>query len=334
MNNKILAVIGPTASGKTSLAIKLAKKFDGELINTDSRQIYKYLDIGTAKGNVKKLPMTKVQLTINNQLTNPNVQKLDVYKLDGARIHLIDIVEPDKVLSLAQYQKLAYAVIEDILKRGKLPILVGGTGLYIDAIVKGYQIPKVRPDKKLRDKLSSKTVKQLSRQLQSLDPDRFNSLNESDRANPHRLIRLIEISKANSRQQTANSRQKVGSKFDVLFLMPYHTREKLYERINKRVDLILEEGLIEEVKSVIQKGYKFDSPAMTAISYPIVKDYIEGKISLKELKEKFSQGDRNYARRQITWFKRYDVKKMKEDKEAIDVVKKFLILNNRGRLIC
>lgn len=316
-STKLIAVIGPTACGKTSLAIKLAKKFNGELINADSRQIYKYLDIGTAKGEVSKIPKTKIQITNESQIANVKFKTLDVYEIEGVPIHLINIVEPDEVLTLAQYQKLAYAVIDNIVKRRKLPILVGGTGLYVDAVVKGYQIPKVKPDEKLRNKLIRKTVNQLQKILSKLNKKRFDSLNQSDKGNKHRLIRLIEIEKS---QKGAKRKLSKTPNLKVLFFSPAYTREGLYTKINKRVKAILESGLIEEVKSLIKKGYKFSKPAMTAISYPFVKEYLDGEITKAELLEKFRQGDRNYARRQITWFKRYPVVFVGDEAEAYKLV--------------
>ena len=321
MKDKIIAVIGPTASGKTSLAIKIAKKFNGELINTDSRQIYKYLDIGTAKGDVKRIKNEELRIKDEYFDEELGIKKLNVYKLEGARIHLINIVEPDKILTLSQYQKLAYNVIDDILSSKKIPVLVGGTGLYIDAIVKDYKIPKVKPNIEERKELEKYSVNKLQNALIDLDRRRYDSLNESDLNNHRRLIRAIEISRKN--KEIIKTPDETN-KYDVLFLMPYHSREDLYERINKRVDIILEEGLIEEVKELIEKGYEFDTPAFTGISYPIVKDYIEGKINMEELKERFAQGDRNYARRQMTWFKRYDYKKITRKKEAYKMIKDFI----------
>ena len=318
---KIIAVIGPTASGKTSLAIKIAEKFNGELINTDSRQIYKYLDIGTAKGNVKIIKNEELRIKDEYYDEELGIRKLDVYELEEAKIHLINIVEPDKTITLSQYQKLAFNVIEDILSRKKLPILVGGTGLYIDAIVKDYKIPKVKPDIQVRRELQKYNVLKLQKILKDLDRKRFDSLNESDLKNHRRLIRAIEISKTNAISESSDDKK---NKYDVLFLMPFHSREDLYERINNRVDIILEEGLIDEVKGLIEKGYKFDTPAFTGISYPIVKEYIEGEIDLKKLKERFAQGDRNYARRQMTWFKRYKYKEIIKKEEAYTLIKEFI----------
>lgn len=319
---KIIAVIGPTASGKTSLAIKLAKRIKGELINTDSRQIYKHMNIGTAKGDVKMIKDMKIKLPMKYKLNDLKIDKLDVYELDRATIHLINIVEPDNVLSLAQYMKLAYAAIEDIMKRGKVPILVGGTGLYIDAITEGYKIPEIPPDNKIRSKIGVENIEQLKKRLKMLNIKRYKSLNRSDRNNPRRLIRSIELEIKRKDKRSQEKRKK--KKYKTLFLMPKRSREKLYKRIDKRAEIILDSGLVGEVKNLIDKGYDFSRPAMTAISYPIVKKYIEGSISEEELLEKFRQGDRNYARRQITWFKRYDVNEVENSKEAYKRVESFL----------
>jgi tRNA dimethylallyltransferase len=318
--SKIIAVIGPTASGKTSLAIETAKKFDGEMINTDSRQIYKYMDIGTAKGEVSELPNTQYPIPAKYQIQKPKIETLDVYNLEGVPIHLINIVEPDEVLTLAQYQKLAYAAIENILERGKLPILVGGTGLYIDAVLKGYKFLGVKPYLKLRKELNSKTVKQLSRILTKLNTAAYERLNESDRANKHRLIRLVEVAKAG--KEILHKKEKPD--YDVLYLKPRRSREELYTRINKRAKIIVDSGLIDEVKSLIKRGYKFTKPAMTAISYPIVKRYLDEEITKEELIEQFAQGDRNYARRQKTWFRRYDAREITNIKHVQKVVRNFL----------
>ncbi len=315
-NSKLIAVIGPTASGKTSLAIKIAKKFNGELINADSRQIYRHLNIGTAKGNVKKIRNTKLEAPNKSEAQNPK------WEIEGVPIHLVNIIEPDETLTLAQYQKLAYEVIKDIIRRGKLPVLVGGTGLYVDAVVKGYKIPKVKPNKGLRKKLSNKTVKQLISEIKQIDPEKFESLNESDRKNPHRLIRAIEI--AFSRQPVKKRKDRKQLKLEVLFLRSDVSREDLYKRINDRVKIALEEGLLDEVKDLIKKGYKFDTPSFTAIAYPLAKKYSEKKINKETFVEMWQQAERNYARRQETWFKRYQAVRIKIPVEAFEVVNNWL----------
>jgi tRNA dimethylallyltransferase len=321
---KIIAVIGPTACGKTSLAIQIAKKFNGELINADSRQVYKYLDIGTAKGEVKKTQNNKLKIRNPNNIDD--FESLDIYEIEDVPIHLINIVEPDKVLTLAQYQKLAYEIIDYIINRGKIPILVGGTGLYIDAVLKGYKIPKVKPDEKLRKFLDTKDIDELQIMLKDLNRERFASLNESDRANKRRLMRIIEIEKSGENKLY---NQKINPQYKVLFLTPWYTREDLYKKINNRAEIILNTGLVDEVRRVTEMGFSFSKPAMTAISYPIVKEFLDGKITQKELLDRFAQGDRNYARRQITWFKRYKTLFIKKEDEVYKIINKFLNRNNQ-----
>jgi len=320
MKNKLLAVIGPTACGKTDLAIHLAKKFNGELINTDSRQIYKYLDIGTAKGDVKIIKNRSVEIIQKYKIEDLTIKKLSVWEIENIHLHLINIIKPDKILSLSQYQKLAYNVIENITQRNKLPILVGGTGLYIDAIYKGYQIPKIRPDYNFRRILYKKSLKNLQYIMNNLSKKIYNNLNNSDKNNSRRLIRLIEIEKNNKLNLLKNI---ILPKFNVLFITPKYKRKELYKKINKRAEKIVKSGLIKEVKDLLKKEYKFNTPAFSAICYPYTKQYIEGKIDKKTLIDKFAQGDRNYARRQITWFKRYHSKQLNKN-QAVRSVEMFL----------
>jgi len=320
MKNKLLAVIGPTACGKTDLAIFLAKKFNGELINTDSRQIYKYLDIGTAKGDVIKAKDKYIEIKSKYKISDLNVKRLNIWKIENVFIHLINIITPDKILSLSQYQKLAYNVIENILKINKLPILIGGTGLYIDAITKGYQIPKIKPDYNFRKILYKKSVRNLQYILDNLNNKIYNNLNNSDKNNSRRLIRLIEIEK--NRKINVFKKNKYP-KFNILFITPKYKRKELYKIINKRAEKIVKSGLIKEVKDLLKKEYKFNTPAFSAICYPYTKQYIEGKIDKKTLIDKFAQGDRNYARRQITWFKRYHSKQLNKN-QAVRSVEMFL----------
>lgn len=319
LSRKIIAVIGPTASGKTSLAIEIAKKFNGELVNADSRQIYKYLDIGTAKGEVEIYQKAKIK----DQKYRLKIKKLDTYTIEGVPIHLINIVKPDEILTLAEYQKLAFEVILDIQKRGKLPILVGGTGLYIDAIVKGYKIPPGAPDWELRQKLEQNDIKKLQGQAIKDDPDGFKLLNESDRGNPRRLIRLIEKARKSQRAKAKQTRLD----FEMLLVTPRYLRAELYKKINQRVVELVKAGVLDEVKQLLDKGYKFDTPAFSAIAYPLAKSYFEGKITKEEFVAKWQQYDRNYARRQETWFKRY--KSLRYDGLG-DLYKKLEVLINHS----
>lgn len=319
MSNSVLFIIGPTASGKTSLAVKLAKKFSGELVNADSRQVYKNLDIGTAKGKLA----INYQLSATSLIIDNNRITCGVYQIEDVPIHLVNIVKPNKVFTLAHYQKLAFKVIEDINKREKLPIVVGGTGLYVDSLIKGYKIPKVKPNKKLRKNLNQLSVDKLQNKLKSLSKKRFQNLNNSDKNNPHRLIRLIEIENATD---NIKRKKKAPPKLDVLMLQPDHTRKELYKRIGKRAKKMIGPDLFEEVKFLIEKDYDFSKPALTSLGYDLVKDYLNEDIDKDELTEKFAQSHRNYARRQITWFNRYDGKihKVKSYKEAKKIVDKWL----------
>jgi len=305
---KLITVIGPTASGKTALAIKIAKKFNGEIINADSRQIYKYLDIGTAKGKI---------VTHNSELTGHN------FTINGVPIHLINIVEPDEVLTLAEYQKLADAVIKNLSDTDKIPILVGGTGLYIDAVVFGYDIPHVEPDVLLRKELEGKSVEQLQKAIIIIDRQFFENLNESDKRNPRRLIRAIELAQYGIKPYEEDQITRIP-KYQTLFLSPHYEREKLYKRINKRVYKMIQLGFLKEVKNIIKKGYTFKAHAMSAIAYPLAKKYLDGLLSKEEFIEKWQQAERNYARRQITWFRRYKVFSVKKIKDAYEKVEIYL----------
>lgn len=296
-SDTIIAVIGPTASGKTSLAVDIAKKFHGELINADSRQIYRKLDLGTAKGPVEKVQESKSRTSAK-------------WQIHDVPIHLINIVEPDGVLTLAEYQKLAYESIKDVFKHGKIPILVGGTGLYIDAIFQGYSIPQVEPDLKLRNELEQKTVKELQNDLKKSFGERFEAMNRSDRNNPRRLIRAIEVAKhmAEKRipQKDIQSYDAVRKNWKIICISPKYTRAELYDQINRRVYEMLDAGLLDEVRGLLEQGYSFDTPSFTAIAYPLAQQYLRGKLSKEEFVLKWQQKERNYARRQITWFKRYE----------------------------
>lgn len=309
---KLIAVAGPTASGKTDLAIKLAKEFDGEIINVDSRQIYKYANIGTNKGDIE--PFDK-WLTYRTFTWNG-------YNMDQSGVigWLFDIVTPEYVFTLAEYQELAEFMLKDIWSREKLPILVGGTGLYFDAILKEYKLSKSTPDKVTRSILDGKSVKELQTQLRALNKNIISTLNNSDVNNPRRLLRLIE--KAKSGIIDDGGQDKIVK--DSLFLYPRIERERLFKRIDSRVVDMVSNGLVGEVKGLIKAGYK-TTYIMSGTGYKEVIKYIEGKIDKEKMIKQIQQNHRNYAKRQFTWFEKkdrgYNLKKYDFKKDLNDIYK-------------
>lgn len=305
---KIIVIVGPTASGKSALAIKIAKKIDGEIISADSRQIYRGMDIGTAKSSKKELT--------------------DIPH------HLIDIKNPDENYTVAEYKKDAIKAINKILKNKKIPILVGGTGLYIKAVIDNLNIPEVAPDLKLRKKLEKEIekygLKYIFEKLVKLDPEAAYIV---DPNNPRRIIRALEI--AIKTKKPFSSQRKTGKPFfDFIEMGIEWPKNTLDERINKRVDLMIKDGLLEEVKNLVKK-YGSKQQSFDAIGYREVIDYlnpalklrsgVNKKIPLQKAVELIKQNTRNYAKRQMTWFKKDgQIHWIKNEKEAEKIVKKFL----------
>jgi len=295
--NKLIVILGPTASGKTDLAVFLAKKLKGEVVSADSRQIYKEMDIGTAK-------VTKKEMT-------------------GVPHYLIDIIPPNKTFTLAQYKIRTIKIIKDIQRRGKTPFLVGGTGLYIKAVVENLQIPKVAPNPALREKLEKKTNEELLKDLAKLDPQAAETI---DRKNKRRLVRALEVCILSGKPFSA---LKIKGKpmFEVLQLGISVPRQTLYRRINQRVERQIKDGLIDEVKNLSRK-YGWNLPSLSGIGYKEFKPYFEEKITLREAKKNLKQNTRQYARRQMTWFRKdKSIQWIKNAKEANRLIKKFLQQN-------
>lgn len=302
---KIVAITGPTGTGKTELGIKIAYKFNGEIVNADSRQIYKGLMIGTnaIKGVWKK---------INSRL---------VYVADGIVHHLIQCIEPRQVFTVAQYKKRAIEIINDILKRKKLPLLVGGTGLYIRAVTENLAIPPVKPNKVLRQKLENKTTQELFQQLTKLDEQ---SAQVIDKNNKIRLIRAIEIiiatgmplAKVRSIGPKLYDSLKIGLKID---------KDILKAKLFKRAKSMVEAGLIEETEKLLKK-YPPQALCFNAIPYKIALDYIKGQINQDELISRIALADYHYSKRQLTWFKKEkDIKWVSSIEEAEELVSNFLL---------
>lgn len=285
---KLIVILGQTATGKTELAIKLAKKFNGEIISADSRQIYKELNIGASK------PTKKEQKTISH--------------------HLIDIVNPKENFNVALYKKLAIKKIKEITKKGKLPFLAGGTGFYIDAVTKNIDFPKVKPNKRLRKELERKTVKQLFSIYKKLDPE-GSKLIEKD--NKRRLIRAIEVSKT-TKEPFWKQRKTKEELFEVLEIGIKKTN--LEKRIKERTDKMVKKGLEKEAKRILKK---YNS--LPTIGYQEWQEYFDKKITKEKVKELITLHTSQYAKKQMTWFKRNKkIHWIKNQKQAEKLIKEFI----------
>ena len=301
---KIIVISGQTASGKTDLAIKLAKKFNGEIVSADSRQVYKGMNIATAKP--RKTQKSKV--------------KSQNYIVEGIPHYLIDVIYPNQDFNVAIYKKLAIKAIKNILRRGKLPFLVGGTGLYIQSIVDNVEFPKVKPQKKLREKLEKKTEKELFKIYKKLDSKGAKFI---ERRNKRRLIRAIEVCKATGKSFW-QQREKGEPLFDILEIGIKLPKEELKKRVKERVEKMFKLGLEKEVKKLVKK-YGFKIPPMQTIGYQEWKEYFDGKIGKEEVKEKIKIHTLQFTKRQMTWFKREKrIKWVKNYREVERLVKNYL----------
>jgi len=303
---QILVILGPTASGKTSLAVKLAALFDGEIISADSRQVYRGMDIGTGKD-------------------------LKEYTIKGRDIpyHLIDVAEPVEDFNLAKYQKLAQAAIKDILTRGRLPIIVGGTGLYLQALVDGYRLVEGKPDLKKRQELEALSIAELFTRLEKLKPEFAASLNNSDKNNPRRLVRYLEILESGEKLKKPTKNLKT----DFLILGLRQDDDEMRARILKRIIARLDkEDMVGEVERLVDNGLSYARLNSFGLEYRFIAWYLQDKLSYEEMIEKLALATYRFAKRQKTWFKRWekqgrDIKWLEKDekfKEATDLVKKWL----------
>jgi len=290
---KLIAVVGPTASGKSDLAVGLALAFSGEVISADSRQVYKGLDIGSGK-------ITKKEMR-------------------GIPHYLLDVAEPQNTFSVADYKVLAEEKIAEILKKNKLPIIAGGTGFYIDSVVYDINLPAVPPNEILRQELSQESLPALQVKLKNLDPDRFK---EIDQENKVRLIRAIEIAQSLGQVPKAT---KEESPYDFLILGLSATQDELDIKIKKRLIDRLENGLIAEVKKLQEEKVTWERLESFGLEYRFVAYYLQDKISYDELVEKLFIAIRQYSRRQMTWFKRdKSIKWIKGEDEALLLINQWL----------
>lgn len=281
MNNKILVLAGPTAVGKTALSIELAKKLNGEIISTDSMQIYKYMDIGSAK--------------------------ITTEEMDGIKHHMIDVTTPNKPFSVVDFKNMAQPIIDDLLSKDKLPILTGGTGLYINALTCNMNFTDATNDEAYRLELEELAKEHgdiyIHNMLKDIDPVSYESIHPNNRK---RVIRALEVYKVTNKPFSSFNAGEdfYKSKYDVHYYVLNMDREKLYQRINKRVDIMFEKGLLNECIKLKENGYNSLMQAMQGIGYKEVLMYLENSISLEEATEMIKQGSRNYAKRQLTWFRK------------------------------
>ncbi len=296
MSKKILILAGPTGVGKTNLSIKLAKKMNGEIISADSMQVYKYMDIGSAKINKDEMC--------------------------GIKHHLIDVCEPDEIFNVSFYVDLGKKAIDEILSKNKLPIIVGGTGLYIRSLLYDQKHCTSGEDKEYRDYIyklaEEKGNKYIHELLKDIDNESYRNIHYN---NVKRVVRALEVYHI-TKKPFSHFKQDKEPIFDFKYYILNLDREKLYENINKRVDIMIENGLIDEVKCLREKGYTKDLQSMQGIGYKEVFDYLDGITTNEQMIEKIKQNSRNYAKRQITWFKKEENSEFifKDEKSEDDVL--------------
>jgi tRNA dimethylallyltransferase len=278
--NRLVAIVGPTGVGKSSLAIHLAGLYSGEIISADSRQVYRYLDIGTDK----PLPQ----------------------QLSRIPHHLIDIINPDGDFSLARYQELAYRAIEDIQQHNRLPFLVGGSGLYVWAVLEGWQIPRVSPDPDFRYNLEKKAgdagIDELYQELVRIDPEAAEKI---DRRNVRRVIRALEVHRK-TKTPFSRLRRKDAPTFNSLIIGLTADRAEIHSRVDQRVDDMMARGLVTEVEKLLEMGYDLNLPAMSGIGYRQVGQYLEGEMTLEVARQKIKSETHRLVRHQYAWFRLTD----------------------------
>lgn len=292
--SKLIVIVGPNASGKSELAVALAKKFNGEVISADSRQVYKGMDIGS--GKIKKSE-TKVI---------PH--------------HLLDVASPKSVFTVTRYRQLALKAVEKIRRAGKIPILCGGTGFYIQAVIDGITIPQVKPDWKLRQQLEKLPAEKLYSILRKLDPDRAKSIEPQ---NPRRLIRAIEIVKTTGKPVPALKKQPLD--YEILFLGIKKSEKELKRLIERRTDARIRKGMVAEVRKLKNSGLSWNKLESFGLEYRAVSQFLQNKTSRQKMIDTIKKEDWQYAKRQMTWFGRDKrIRWIKAKAQALSPVKKYL----------
>lgn len=292
MSNKILVICGPTASGKTKLASIFANEFDGELISADSRQVYKGMNIGTGKDLPKNIKAKK--------LTN---FKYSYYEINGVKVWGYDLVGPTQNFSVSDYVKNAVLIIDNIKNRNKLPIIVGGTGFYIKALIDGVESMSIPPDQKLRKKLSNKNTFDLFLKLKELDAVRAGKMNFSDKNNPRRLIRAIEISIQKQINNKRKFRKNDSLNYEPLFIGLFAPKQLLNNKIEERVNNRMKNGFEKEVNNLLKIGITWKYRSMQSMGYRQYQPYFLKQIDKSEFIKNWTVAEQKYAKRQMTWFK-------------------------------
>ena len=293
--DKIIAVVGPTASGKSALAVEIARLVNGEIISADSRQVYTGLDIGTGK-------VTKREML-------------------GVPHYMLDVINPKRAMSVVQYERLATRAVQDILKRGKVPIVCGGTGQYVDAVLTSASFPEVPPNAKLRKELEKLSTEKLFKKLAKLDPVRAETI---DAKNPRRLIRAIEIAEALG---SVPARTPATERYDTLYIGLALPKEELAERIHKRLLARMRQGMLAEAKRLREQGLSWKRMESLGLEYRFLAQFLQNKISKEELLELLNIAIRQYSKRQMVWFNRNEKIKWfqpTETKKVLSAVVKFL----------
>ncbi len=278
--NRLVAIVGPTGTGKSQLALRLAQTFNGEIVSADSRQIYRYMDIGTAK---------------------PTPQELSLVPY-----HLINVVNPDEDFSLAQYQQLAYRAIKDIQQRNKLALLVGGSGLYVWSVLEGWEIPQVPPDPEFRQSLEEKVTtvgrEELYHQLKQVDPIAAQRI---DPRNIRRVIRALEVHRG-VRIPFSQLQHKKAPLFNTLIIGLTTDRGELYRRIDSRIDEMIKQGLVEETRQLVDMGFNFNLPAMSSIGYKQIGMFLQSGLALAAAVQQIKFETHRLVRHQYNWFRLKD----------------------------
>jgi tRNA dimethylallyltransferase len=276
----LVAIVGPTAAGKTALALRLAEALPVEVVSADSRQVYRYMDIGTAK------PTREERERVPH--------------------HLLDVVDPDAAFTLAQYQELAYRAIDDVQRRGRIPLLVGGTGLYVRAVLEGLHIPHVEPDPRLRQQLLAEADSQgfavLHERLRALDPVAAERI---DARNVRRVVRALEVC-CRLGQPISSLQRASPPPYQVLRIGLHMPRARLYQRIDARIDAMLSAGLVEEVRALVARAYGLDLPSMSGLGYRQIGMYLSGETTLPEAVALIQRHTRRFVRQQANWFREDD----------------------------